>query len=522
MGREHMNTLTRMRAVLSSRSLYDTATALEWDSPVGRPLRNPPYVTLAYGVLARLARSAIRVQLDLAEPETWSYARRLMSEAITRHGLDLPPPGAKPPNWETWRWMRDHHLATETGVAELARVYPTIAVAAANRIGLLLPTGPGSFSHPDSTRTAYGDGTLVRPLYNPPATVSLTDADGGQRVAYPDPRTGELLDHPPGRFDPDLQEHHGRLGPVLTHGYVAWHARGRGRYQRIDLALAHVPAPGAEAATAVALLREVHRAAGAGIQAVVYDGAFRGVHIDEIMRNYGYLVLAKQATSATTTDATSGTAGADGARGEGEEVATTQLVMTPAGRRARSYPLGPVTHHLPTGPCHHQLATVGGQVVEIDLDEAGDPVVTSIPDRGQVKRVRRSTGAFHFNVAFRIECPIEPFTVWLSPHPGKDADARRPENLRIIPTTDPDAQRLQGIRSDAESFHSHYKRTLIVNRAMSLGAYRGLIDLYCFAIYNTALTEYHHAQRSGATSTVGPVATAARPPRPIPGIARSG
>lgn len=476
MGREHMNTLTRMRAVLSSRSLYETAIALEWDSPVGRPLDNPPYVSLAYGVLARLTRSAIRVQLDLAEPQTWAYARQLMAEAITRHRLDLPPPGRKPPTWEHWRWMRDHHLATETGVADLGRVYPTLAVAAANRIGLLLPTGPGSFSHPDSTRAAYGDGTLVRPLYNPPAAVTITGKDGHPQLAYPDPRTGQLLDQPPGRFDPDLQEHHGRLGPVLTHGYVAWHARGRGRYQRIDLALAHIPEPGAEASAAVALLRDVHRAAGSGIQVVVYDGAFRGVHVDEIMRNYGYLVLAKQASG--------GGSDAD------TELSTTRMVMTPAGRRARSYPLGAVSHDLPTGPCHHQLATVAGQVVEIDLDEAGDPVVVSSPERGQVKRVRRSTGAFHFNVAYRIDCPLEPFTVWLSPHPGKDTDSRRPENLRVIPAADLDAQRLQGIRSDAESFHSHYKRTLIVNRAMSLGAHRGLVDLYCFALYNTALTEY--------------------------------
>jgi len=483
-----MNTLTRMRAVLSSRTLYDTAIALAWDRPVGRPPDNPLYVTLAYGVLARLTRSAIRVQLDLAEPHTWTYARQLMSQAIAQHGLDLPPPGHKPPNWEHWRWMRDHHLATDTGVADLGRVYPAIAVAAANRIGLLLPTGKGSFTHPDSTRAVYGDGTLVRPLYNPPSTVELLDDDGQTRLAYPDPRTGELLDHPPGRFDPDLQDHHGRLGSVLTHGYVAWHARGRGPYQRIDLALAHIPAPGAEAATAVALLRDVHRAAGAGIQVVVYDGAMRGAHIDQVMRNYGYLVLAKHHTSA--------------ARDPNTQLATTDLVMTPSGRRARSHPLGPVAHDLPTGPCHHHLATVGGQVVELGLDEAGDPVVVSVPNRGQVKRVRRSTGAYHFNVGYRLDCATEPFTVWLSPHPGKDGDTRRSENLRVIPATDPDAQRLQGIRSDAESFHSHYKRTLIVNRAMSLGAHRGLIDLYCFALYNTALTE-HRAEVARREGTAG-------------------
>jgi hypothetical protein len=55
---------------------------------------------------------------------------------------------------------------------------------------------------------------------------------------------------------------------------------------------------------------------------------------------------------------------------------------------------------------------------------------------------------------------------------------------------------------------------------MSLGAPRGLVDLYCFALYNTALTEYraqaeaeragprilggvrlHTARTAGATST---------------------
>jgi hypothetical protein len=487
-GRQHMNTLTRMRAVLSSRGLYEVAMALEWERPVGRPPVNPPYVTLAYGVLARLSRSAIRVELDLAEPHTWAFARQVMTDAIARHHLDLPPPGPKPPGWEHWRWMRDHHLATEDGVAELARVYPPVAVATANRIGLLLPTGPGSYSHPDSTRTAYGDGTLVRPIYNPPQTVTLSDEDGRTHLAYPDPRTGELLETPPGRFDPDLQEHHGRLGPVLTHGYVCWHARGKAPYQRIDLAAAHIPAPGAEAATAVALLRDVYRAAGGGIRAVVYDGAFRGAHIEHIMRTYGYLVLAKQATNAPN-DA---------------ELAGTQLAMTPAGRRARSYPLGHVSHDLPTGPCRHQIAAVAGQVVEIDLDEAGDPVVVNVLARGQVKRSRRSDGSFHFNVAFQLPCPVEAFTVWLSPHPGKTGDLRRPENLRVIPSTDPDAQRLMGIRSDAESFHSQFKRTLIVNRAMSLGAHRGLVDMYCFALYNNALTEHRQAETETAWSSRGP------------------
>jgi hypothetical protein len=116
--------------------------------------------------------------------------------------------------------------------------------------------------------------------------------------------------------------------------------------------------------------------------------------------------------------------------------------------------------------------------------------------RGAVKRARRSNGRYHFNVGYQLDCPHEPLTIWLSPHPGRDdTDTRRPENLRIIPTGDPDADRLQGIRSDAESFHSNYKRTLIVDRAMSLGWRRGLVDLYCFARLNNALTEYRAQQQ---------------------------
>jgi len=53
-----------------------------------------------------------------------------------------------------------------------------------------------------------------------------------------------------------------------------------------------------------------------------------------------------------------------------------------------------------------------------------------------------------------------------------------------------------GIRSDAESSHSQYERTLIVNRVMSLVAKRGLADLYCFSLCSNAMTEYRHQQHT--------------------------
>lgn len=513
MGKTHYNTWTRITAVLTSPSLYELASRIDHPSPVGRPRANPAYVVLAYGVMARIARSGIRVELDLADRHTWNAARELMARTIAQHGLDLPPPGPRPPKWDHWRWMRNMSLATDEGLADLARHFPPVATAAARRAGQLpLTGGAGSFTHPDPTRCVYGDGTLVRPLYRPPEAVILDTEDGTRLTAYPDPRTGLLLEEPPRRYDPDLLPHHGKAGPVLTHGYVCWHTRGPKPYGRIDLAAAHIPEPGAEANTAVQLLRDVHRAAGPGIQVVIYDGAMRGVHIDHIMRTFGYLVLAKQHTDSSTTKPTPGSentpsgasaAASDPAESAGEtpawaaadDSAALSLVQTPEGKRARSLSLGPAVHQLPTGPCVHQLAAAGGHVVEIDLDERGDPVVIHRLTRGAVKRARRSGGQYHFNVGYQLACPSEPFTVWLSPHPGRTGDTRRPEQLRIIPTNDPDYQRLYGLRSDAESFHSNYKRTLIVDRAMSLGWRRGLVDLYCFVLYNNALTEYRVAQQ---------------------------
>jgi hypothetical protein len=447
MSADHAPTLARIRAVLASPTLYRLAEQLAWDRPVGRPPANPTYVVLAYGVLSRITRSGVRAQLDLAEPATWSMTRTMMTTAIARHGLDLPPPGPYPPRRDHWRWVRDQHLATDDGLRQLAGAYTPLAVRTARSLGLLLPEGPGTLTHPHPSRAVYGDGTLVRPLYQPPETVTLTEVDGSTSIAYPDRRTGALRDRPSGRFDPDLQPHHGQLGPVQTHGYVCWHTRGPAVYRRVVLAADHIPVPGAEAATAVQLLAAVHRAAGPGVQVAIYDGALHGTHIDQIMRRYGYLVLTKMPTA---------TAGGD--------ASTAPLVLNDRGRRARSYPLGAATHHTPLGDCTHQLAAVDGRVVEIGLDETGDPVVVADLPRGPVKRSRRSHGDYHFNVGYRLACPTEPFTIWLSPHPGPAGDTRRPQNLRIIAPSDPDFASLHGLRNDAESFHANLKRTLLVDR----------------------------------------------------------
>lgn len=57
------------------------------------------------------------------------------------------------------------------------------------------------------------------------------------------------------------------------------------------LHIGHIDHPGGEAGAAVELLRAVYREAGAVVQVAIYDGAFRGKHIDEVMRRYGLLTM---------------------------------------------------------------------------------------------------------------------------------------------------------------------------------------------------------------------------------------
>ena len=128
---------------------------------------------------------------------------------------------------------------------------------------------------------------------------------------------------------------------------------------------------------------------------------------------------------------------------------------------------------------------------EVELGDAGDPVVSNELERTTIKRSARKNGEYHLNLGYAVPCKRGEFEVWLSPH-AQHEDDPRPEHLRPIPTGDPDNVRIRGIRSDAEAVHSQYKRTLIADRAMSLGWRRGLIDYYAFALYSNALADQAH------------------------------
>ena len=471
-----LTTTTQIRAVFSHPALYELGALLPTRAGVGRPARHPGYMLLAYGVLARLLRSANKVAAELREPHIWALVTTTIAQAAAVLGEDLvPPPAAEPPDWDAFRYARDTHLAHLTRpdiLAALQQLFTTLAVEQAQQMGLLNPQGGGSLCHPDPTRTVYGDGTVVRPLYRPPTATRTKNPTTGKTTITYLADDGTETDKPTRRFDPDAAEHHGHTGSVHGQNYVGTYVRGPGHHQRVVLSVDRVPRPGLEADTAVTALTRVRNAAGSGMHAVVYDGALRGTHLDHLMRTHGLVVINKT---------------------HGSRKAT------------RWFTLGTWEHTTPHGPCTHTLAAVDGAVTETGLDDVGDPVALHRLTRRQVKRPRRASGRYHFSVGYEIPCPTGAFLAWVTPHAETgDRHHRQADAVRIIAAGEDDFTRLYGLRNDSESLNSEYKRTLLVDRAMSLGGARQLLDFLSFALLHNAITQ-HHASAAQSASPPQPV-----------------
>jgi hypothetical protein len=137
-------------------------------------------------------------------------------------------------------------------------------------------------------------------------------------------------------------------------------------------------------------------------------------------------------------------------------------------------------------------------VSEVAVAEDGSNIVLHRLIRRQVKRPRRASGHWHFNAAYEVPCARGSFLARVSPHPEPgDRTYARPDALRLIAQGEPDFERLYGIRADAESANSELKRTLLVDRAMSLSWRRQLIDVLMWALLNNALAQHHAEQLQG-------------------------
>lgn len=430
-------------------------------SRLGRRRKHPSWVPFAYGALARHFRSANRLDGEL-ETGLWED----LATAAVEAGLE--DPGATPYRYPQHAYWRDVMVLSEERRAELLTTFTTISLAHARESGLLLPMGKGSLTHPSPTRTIYGDGTVVRPIYRSAPEPDDEAAEDSEMQRTPaTKRRGDEGDEQveqkegtraPGRQDASAAVFHRHDGPIRGNDFVCFYARGKDAGTRIVLALDRVEAPGKEAETAVALIEHIAGIATAGIQAVAYDGALKGVHIDTIMRRVGLVVVNKLAAAV---------------RNDEETV-------------AKRRPLGTFEHTSGRRTCTHQLHIENGTVVDVTLADDGTPVVVGCAVRKQVKRACRSDGSYRFHLGITVPCRRGDFALWLSPH-ATETDETLPEHLRLLPPDDPDFTRLYGLRNDSESFNSQFKRTLLVDRAASVGWERQLFDVLGFAVLHNSL-----------------------------------
>ena len=480
-------------ALVGAPYVEELGTLIE-GSRVGRRRKHPGWVPLTYVALARHFHSANHLDAELTDG-LWDELRRAAS------ARGLADPGPSPYLYAQHAYWRSRAVDDDAVLADLLAGFTTLAIEHARESGLLLARGQGSLTHPSPRRTIYGDGTVVRPIYRQleakvgdedecPAGVpdepgeprapgeldelqasEQTALDSGDETASAGAGDEEQEASGPVRVDPSAAVYHRHDGAIYGNNFVIVSARHDIPGSRIVLGIDWVTAPGREADTAVGLIGRVVQEAGPGIQAVVYDGALMGVHIDRLMRTSGLVVINKVAAAS---------------RKDGKAVPK---------RRA----LARVEHQVGTRICAHSLHTEDGQVIDVGLADDGSPKVLAVTRRHQVKRTQRGDGTYRFNVAVEVPCPKGAFTIWLSPHATGDRDTT-PEHVRLIPPGDPDFARLYGMRNDAESFNASFKRSLLVDRASSVGWRRQLFDLLGYVVLANSLAWLRLEQSSTALS----------------------
>ncbi len=350
---------------------------------------------------------------------------------------------------------------------------------------MLDPGASRCVTRPKPGNVVAGDATLLKPHSNLDLG-PLPDPDSGLLF---DPDTGLCLDPASGLlFDPDTGEltlH--RPGP----GPAARAARAAGR--RCLILSSRLPHPGERVIHAISLigpgsdataytddilrLRQQHPAHAHGIAAAVYDGA---LHAHDMVRLLG-------------------------------EGITPIAKVHRHNKQYASASLGEHKITLPGGAKRQAVVTaIDGTPTIAAADTAGE--TWHIPltrTRTCIRRNKRRP--FAVTTCWRI--PPHPLAGPLAggtltiPHnpakPRKAIDTNRA--LRVIPPSDPDYDRLYGLREDVESTNNHLKERLRYGRSHTIGAHRQQLNLIGYQIHTliTALTSHHQRTAKPLTEWFG-------------------
>jgi hypothetical protein len=181
----------KIDVVLRDDAVFAAAAVIPSKSlgSVGRRRTYPDYIWTLWPELRSIFGSHTAVQRELGRGRWWGYIRR----ELRRLRPELPELPRKAPRRQNYEYMRDRYLATDEAIRRSGEIHTEVSTRQAKDGGNLDPHGGGSFTHPEITRSFYGDGKVVTPLYA---------AKPGDTTVNRETKEERAL-----RFDPDASLH---------------------------------------------------------------------------------------------------------------------------------------------------------------------------------------------------------------------------------------------------------------------------------------------------------------------------
>ena len=453
-----VSALERLEALVANDALYELADAGPRPRrPGGRPRDYPVFMWLLFDALLSVYGTARRVEAELAHPIVWNLIRR-------------PSASASPirTDWLPERPMRRHHYlygrtryltdpdvlagsTRSTGDSPATRRAPRAARPGRSRL----------VDPPRPVAMLYADGKVVTPLFR---------AQPGDRARQDHRRA------PPAEPRPTPAALRGHRRDRVGHQVRARRRPDRRRPRPDHLRRRLGPHPRRRSQTAMDCFARIAPHV-PGAQGVIYDTALRGVHHQHLLRDLGILPVNK------VTAAKAGARSPDARAGPGREVVPSRT--------------GPST--LADGSDRpSRLFARGGAIGIGEMTDTGEMLFIRARARSGPTATPTSSAATAGTTT--TDCPTTSAAA-RSPS-GSTATTKtrarkfnRAENVRPIPPSDPDFERLYRRRNDAESINRHLDDTLWLRRAHSIGHRRQHLNLLTYALGVNALALHRHRRQ---------------------------
>ena len=138
----------------------------------------------------------------------------------------------------------------------------------------------------------------------------------------------------------------------------------------------------------------------------------------------------------------------------------------------------------------------------VRLTESGEPIFEEL-NRVRTHRNRDLSGTYRWYNEYRLPSEEGGGTVILrlhGTHEDRERRLNRPENVRVIPPSDPDFAKLYARRNDAESINRALDDSLYLGRAHSKGQLRQQAELLGYALLVNSLALDRHRRRREASA----------------------